>query len=116
MGIVTETNSSYSSPVLLVTKKDGEPRLVVDYRKLNQQILKKNFPIADLDEQLEELSEARMFCVLDLASNYLQVALLEETNSKSAFITQTETGQFERMMFGLTNGPYVYSKLMARVL
>lgn len=45
LDIITETDSSYSSPVLLIVKKDGEPRLVVDYRKLNQQSVKKNFPI-----------------------------------------------------------------------
>lgn len=63
-GFVTEINSSYSSPVLLVNKKDGEPRLVVDYRKLNQQTVKKNVPIVNIDEQLEEeLAGAKMFCV-----------------------------------------------------
>jgi len=116
LGFVTETNSSYSSPVLLVTKKDGEPRVVVDYRKLNQQTVKKNFPIANIDEQLEELAGAKLFCVLDLASGYLQVPLTEESKAKTAFITPTKTGQFERMMFGLTNAPFVFSKLMSKVL
>lgn len=95
LGIVTETNSSYASPVLLVTKKDGEPRLVIDYRKLNQQTVKKTFPIANIDDQLQGLTEANMFCVLDLASGYLQVPLSEQAKQKSAFITPTETGQFE---------------------
>lgn len=65
---------------------------------------------------MEGLSEAKMFCVLDLASGYLQVPLNEEAKLKSTFITPTETGQFKQMMFGLTNAPYVFSKLMARVL
>jgi len=116
LGIVTETDSCYASPVLLVSKKDGEPRLVVDYRKLNQQTKKKTFPITDIDDQLQGLSEAKIFCVLDLASGYLQVPLTEGAKHKTAFVTPTETGQFERMMFGLTNAPYVFSKLMAKVL
>lgn len=116
LGIVTETNSSYSSPVLLVNKKDGEPRLVIDYRKLNQQTIKKVFPVPEIDDQLQGFTNAKMFCVLDLASGYLQSPLTEEDKHKTAFITPTETGQFERMMFGLTNAPYVFSKLMAKVL
>jgi hypothetical protein len=40
-GIFTETRSAYASPVLLVKKKTGEERLVVDYRKLNGQTVKK---------------------------------------------------------------------------
>lgn len=39
-GIVTETTSKYASPVLLVGKKTGEPRLVIDFRKLNAQTQK----------------------------------------------------------------------------
>jgi len=68
LGFVKETSSSYLSPVLLITKKDGKLRLVVDYRKLNQQAVKKNFPIPNIDEQFEELVGAKLFCVLDLAS------------------------------------------------
>ncbi|KAK9679868.1 hypothetical protein QE152_g39654 [Popillia japonica] len=33
-GLVTETSSPYASPVLLVKKKNGDARLVIDYRKL----------------------------------------------------------------------------------
>lgn len=42
LGIVKETNSSYSSLVILAIKKDIEPH----YQKLNQQIIKKSFSIA----------------------------------------------------------------------
>jgi len=49
-GLVTETTSPYASPVLLVTKKTGEPRLVVDYRKLNSQTVRNIFPTPNLED------------------------------------------------------------------
>lgn len=100
--------------MLLVTKKDGE--IVVDYRNLNQQTVKKNFPIANIDEQLEELAGAKLFCILDLASGYLQVPLTDKSKAKTVFLTLTETEQIESMMFGLTNAPFVFSTLMSKVL
>lgn len=115
-GIVTETNSQYASPVVLVQKKSGEPRLVVDYRRLNKQTEKVPFPIPSIDEQFEMLSESRIFSTLDLAHGYLQIPLDEESKEKTAFITPDETGQFERLMFGLTNGPYEFCRLMHTVL
>lgn len=69
LGLITETNSSYSSPVLLVTKKDGEPRLGVDYRKFNQQTVKKNFSIANIDEILKEPAGANSAASEDAVFN-----------------------------------------------
>jgi len=99
-----------------VSKKDGDARLVVDYRKLNLQTVRKVFPTPNLDEHLEQLYGAKMFTTLDLASGYLQVPLTEAAKEKTAFITSSETGQFERMVFGLINAPYEFSRLMQRVL
>jgi len=56
VGIVTETNFPYASPMLLpllVTKMDGDARLVVDYRKCNSQTVRKVFPVPNLDDHLE---------------------------------------------------------------
>ncbi|CAI6374939.1 unnamed protein product [Macrosiphum euphorbiae] len=114
--IVTETKSAYASPVLLVTKKDGDARLVVDYRKLNAQTVRKVFPTPNLDEHLETLHGATLFTTLDLASGYLQVPLTETSKEKTAFITPSESGKFERMVFGLINAPYEFSRLMQRIL
>lgn len=116
VGLASETSSPYASPVLLVTKKNGEPRLVVDYRRLNAQTIKKIYPTANMEDHLEVLKGAKMFTTLDLASGYMQVPLTEEAKAKTAFITPSETGQFERMMFGLVNAPYEFSRLMQRVM
>ncbi|CAI6355165.1 unnamed protein product [Macrosiphum euphorbiae] len=115
-GIVRESESPYASPVLLVTKKSGEPRLVVDYRKLNSQTVRKVYPTPNMDDHLEVLTGAKMFCTLDLASGYLQVPLTEEAKAKTSFITPTEKGECERMVFGLINAPYEFSRLMEKVM
>jgi len=93
----------------LARKKNGEPRLVVDYRKLNSQTIRKIFPTPHMDDNLEALSGAKLFCTLDLASGYYQVSLMEEAKAKTSFITSSETGQLERMVFGLINAPYEFS-------
>lgn len=74
-GIVKETSSLYTLPVLLVSKRDNDAKLVVDYRKLISQTVRKVFPTPNLDEHLERLQRAKMFTKLDLASGYLQVLL-----------------------------------------
>lgn len=111
-GLVRETTSPYASPVLLVTKKNGESRLVVDYRKLNAQTQRINFPLPNMNDCLEVLSGARIFATIDLAHGYLQLPLKEEARAKTAFITPDCTGEFTRAMFGLMNAPFYFSKMM----
>lgn len=89
---MSDTVSPYASPVLQVQTKDGDPKLVVDYRKLNAQTVRRVFPTPQLDDHLETLCGAKLFCTLDLASGYLQVPLTEAAKEKTAFITPDDTG------------------------
>lgn len=60
-GVIQPSQSSYTSPVLLVKKADGSWRMCVDYRALNQVTMKDKFPIPIVEELLDELSGSKLF-------------------------------------------------------
>lgn len=60
-GIVEESTSPWSSPVVLVRKKDGSVRFCVDFRRLNNVTTKDAFPLPRIDDIFDHLSQAEYY-------------------------------------------------------
>ena len=114
--IIEESHSPWSSPIVLVRKKDNTFRFCVDYRKLNAVTKRDSHPIPRQDDTLDALSSSSLFSVMDLSSGYWQVPLHPDDKEKTAFTTGTSLYHFNVMPFDLVNAPMTFQRLMEAAL
>ena len=114
--IIIPSTSPWSSPVCMVTKKDGSIRFCIDYRKLNGVTKKNLYPLPRIDETLDSLGGNQWFCTLDLQSGYWQVGMHPKDVEKTAFSSHIGLFQYNVMPFGLCNAPATFEAMMETLL
>ena len=65
----------FVSPLVIVSKKDGDERLCVDMRMANKAIRRERHPTLTIDDLIHSMNGARVFSKLDLRSGYHQLTL-----------------------------------------
>ncbi|KMQ87652.1 reverse ribonuclease integrase [Lasius niger] len=116
-GVIKPSQSAWSSPVVIVKKKDGKQRFCIDFHKVNDVTKRDAYPLPQITVTLDKLRGARYLTILDLKNGYWQVPLTSESRPITAFtIPGRGLYQFTVMPFGLHSAPATFQRLLDNVL
>lgn len=117
LGVVQKSTSAWSSPILMVPKRDGTLRFCVDFRKVNKVTEKDAYPLPYISHTLDKLRNAHYLTSLDIKAAYWQIPLHKNSRQYTAF-TIPNRGLFEfcRLPFGLTTAPGVFQRIIDTVI
>lgn len=113
--IIRPSNSPYTSPIVLVKKKDGGSRLCVDYRELNKITIRDNFPTELIEDNIDWLRDKKYFTLLDLKDEFRHLRMHEASIKFTSFVTPLKQFEYLRMPFGLMNALRVFQRYIHTV-
>ena len=115
-GVIRNSHSSWSAPIIVVPKRDGSKRLVIDYRALNKVTRKFIWPMPKVEDIFSQLNGAKYFSTLDLRAGYHHIGLTADSIPKTAFTSPFGKYEYVKVPFGLAQAPAYFQELMTRVL
>jgi hypothetical protein len=89
--------------------------MCVDYRSLNDVIVKNKYPLPCIEDLFDQMRGERVFSKIDLRSGYYQMKIRPSDIPKTTFSTQYGLYEFTDISFGLTNAPAYFMNLMNKV-
>ncbi|GFX96525.1 retrovirus-related Pol polyprotein from transposon 17.6 [Trichonephila clavipes] len=114
-GIIRPSSSEYASPIVMVKKKDGSSRMCIDYRKLNQKLMKDKFALPLIEDVLDTLQEAKVYSTLDLRNGFFHVDVDEDCRKYTSFIVPDGQFEFNKVPFGLSTSPGVFQRYVSSI-
>jgi hypothetical protein len=105
-----------ANPVLVQKKNTAKWHMCVDYMNLNKHCPKDPFGLPQIDQIVDSTARSALLSFLDCYSGYQHIALKEEDQSKTSFITPFGAYCYKTMSFGLKNAGATYQRAIQTCL
>lgn len=118
MGIIEKVSvpTNWVHPIVVANKPNGDIRICMDPRSLNQYIKREHFKIPSFEDLFSELGNSKIFSLLDASNAFLQVPLENKSSDLCTIATPYGRYKYLRMPFGICNAPEIFQKIIIDIL
>ena len=114
--VIHSSCSSWSAPIIVVPKGDGDKHLVIDYRALNKVTRKFTWPMPKVEDIFSKLNGATYFTTLDFHAGYHHIPLEKSSIPKTAFNSPFRKYEYIKVPFCLAQALAYFQELMMGIL
>ena len=90
--------------------------MVMDYRNLNDQTMKNNYPLSLITDLIDNMGSKCVFTKMDLRWGFNNMRIKEGDEWKGAFMTHMGSFEPTVIFFGMTNSPATFQAMINKIL
>ena len=108
-------DSEWAAPMFVQKKKTGDVRVLVDFRKLNDCILRKPFPLPKIADLLQTLTGFTYATAIDLSMGYYHIPLDEASQKLCSMVLPWAKYQWTRLPMGVKCAPDIFQSIVSNL-
>ena len=114
--VPVEQPTDWVNALVVAPKKNGDMRICIDPRPLNQALKRERYQLPVLEDVLPDLAQARVFSTVDLRSGYWHVSLDTESSFLTTFSTPFGRYRWTRLPFGLSVSSEIFQRRLHQAI
>lgn len=115
-GVIKKAATEYINPLVVVIKKNGDIRLCLDAREINDRMENDHAQPPTLDEVFRRIGNKKYYTTLDISQAFWQIPLEQQSKKYMGFMFDGQSYVFERMPFGIKTAGGSFTRAMKQAI
>ena len=108
-------DSEWAAPTFVQPKKTGDVRILTDFRKLNDNLKRKPYPLPKISDLLQRLRNFKWATAIDLSMGYYHIPLDKHSQKLCTTVLPWGKYRYRKLPMGIKNSPDIFQEIMNNI-